>query len=54
MEATRPRRTRDRARQQWYASQRRWRIARFMGVVAVVRSSVKPAATALQQTGKAG
>jgi hypothetical protein len=31
MDATRPRRTRDRARQQWYAGQRRRRFARFMG-----------------------
>jgi hypothetical protein len=54
MDATRPRRTRDRARQQWYASRRQWRFARFMGVVAVDPSSVKPSETALQQTGKAG
>ena len=53
MDATRPRRTRDRARQQWYASRRQWRFARFMGV-AVDPSSVQPARTALQQTGKAG
>ena len=33
MDATRPRRTRDRARQQWYAGQRQRRFARFMGVV---------------------
>jgi hypothetical protein len=33
MDATRPRRTRDQARQQWYASQRQRRFARFMGVV---------------------
>ena len=33
MDATRPRRTRDRTRQQWYASQRQRRFARFMGVV---------------------
>jgi hypothetical protein len=32
MDATRPRRTRDRARQQWYAGQRQRRFARFMGV----------------------
>jgi hypothetical protein len=33
MDATRSRRTRDRARQQWYASHRQRRFARFMGVV---------------------
>ena len=33
MDATRPRRTRDRARQQWYAGQRQRRFARFMGLV---------------------
>jgi hypothetical protein len=54
MDATRPRRTRDRARHQWYASQRRWRFARFMGAVADVRTSVKPSETALRQTAKAG
>ena len=31
MDATRPRRTRDPARQKWYASCRQWRFARFMG-----------------------
>ncbi len=34
MDGTRPRRTKDRARQQWYAGQRRRRFARFMGVIA--------------------
>jgi hypothetical protein len=33
MDATRPRRTRDRARRRWYAGQRQRRFARFMGVV---------------------
>jgi hypothetical protein len=33
MDATRPRRTRGRARQQWYAGQRQRRFARFMGAV---------------------
>jgi hypothetical protein len=33
MDATRPRRTRDRARQQWYAGQRQRRFARSMGAV---------------------
>ena len=31
MDATRSRRTRDRARQQWYARQRQRRFARFLG-----------------------
>ena len=31
MDATRARRTRDRARQQWYARHRQWRFARFLG-----------------------
>jgi len=31
MDATRPRRTRDRARQAWYAGQRQWRFARRLG-----------------------
>jgi hypothetical protein len=31
MDATRGRRTRDRARQQWYARERRRRFARFLG-----------------------
>ena len=31
MDATRTRRTRDRARQAWYASHRQRRFARFMG-----------------------
>jgi hypothetical protein len=54
MDATRLRRTRDRARQQWYAGQRQWRFARFMGVVAVVGTPVKPSVIALQQEGKTG
>ena len=33
MDATRRRRTRDRARQQWCAHERRRRFARFMGFV---------------------
>jgi hypothetical protein len=33
MDATRRRRTRDRARQQWYARERQRRFARFMGFV---------------------
>ena len=33
MDATRPRRTRDRARQQWYSSHRQRRFARLMGVI---------------------
>ena len=31
MDATRFRRTRDTARQRWYASSRCWRLARFLG-----------------------
>jgi hypothetical protein len=31
MDATRTRRTRDRARQAWYARHRQWRFARFLG-----------------------
>ena len=31
MDATRPRRTRDRARQRWYARYRQQRFARFLG-----------------------
>ena len=31
MDATRPRRTRDRARQKWYARHRQQRFARFLG-----------------------
>jgi hypothetical protein len=31
MDATRPRRTRDRARQKWYARYRQQRFARFLG-----------------------
>jgi hypothetical protein len=33
MDATRPRRTRDRARQAWYARHRQWRFARFLGLL---------------------
>ena len=54
MDATRPRRTRDRARQRWYAGQRQRRFARFMGVVAVCGTPAKPTVIALQQVGKAG
>jgi hypothetical protein len=35
MDATRRRRTRDRARQQWYARQRQRRFARFLGFAPV-------------------
>jgi hypothetical protein len=34
MDATRTRRTRDQARQRWYASQRQRRFARFLGFAA--------------------
>ena len=54
MDATRPRRTRDCARQQWYAGQRQRRFARFMGAVAVFGTPVKPTVIALQPEGKAG
>jgi hypothetical protein len=33
MDATRARRTRDRARQGWYARHRQWRFARYLGFV---------------------
>ena len=33
MDATRARRTRDRARQAWYARHRQWRFARYLGVL---------------------
>jgi hypothetical protein len=33
MDATRTRRTRDGARQAWYACHRQWRFARFLGFV---------------------
>ena len=56
MDATRPRRTRDRARQQWYAGQRQRRFARFMGVDPP-RSDDETrrdgVLAALQQTGRA-
>ena len=56
MDATRPRRTRDRARQQWYAGQRQRRFARFMGVDPP-RSDEETrrdgVLAALQQTGRA-
>ena len=56
MDATRPRRTRDRARQLWYVGQRQRRFARFMGVIPphsddeTRRDGVL---AALQQTGRA-
>jgi hypothetical protein len=42
MDATRPRRTRDRARQQWYARQRQWRFTRFLGVADPARAPTAP------------
>ena len=36
MDATRPRRTRDDARQRWYALQRCRRLARFLGFLTAV------------------
>jgi hypothetical protein len=50
MDATRPRRTRDGARQQWYASQRQRRFARFMGVADPARAPMVPRMTAPQHT----
>jgi hypothetical protein len=48
MDATRPRRTRDRARQQWYASQRQRRFARFMGIADPARAPMAPRMTTPQ------
>ena len=42
MDATRARRTRDRARQAWYARQRQWRFARFLGFGDNVRPQARP------------
>ena len=39
MNATRVRRTRDRARQVWYARHRLWRFARFLGFGGVIDMS---------------
>ena len=36
MDATRRRRTRDRARQQWYARERQRRFARFLGFASAI------------------
>ncbi len=36
VDATRTRRTRDRARQDWYARQRQWRFARFLGFAELI------------------
>ena len=55
MDATRPRRTRDRARQQWYADQRQRRFARFMGVIpprSYDETRRDGLLAALQQTGR--
>jgi hypothetical protein len=38
MDATRARRTRDRARQKWYARYRQQRFARFLGFAQVTRA----------------
>lgn len=40
MDATRARRTRDRARQGWYARYRQWRFARYLGFGEGVESPV--------------
>jgi hypothetical protein len=42
MDATRRRRTRDRARQQWYAHERRRRFARFMGFASGAAEASRP------------
>ena len=44
MDATRRRRTRDRARQQWYARERRRRFARFLGFGDRARPAASPPA----------
>ena len=43
MDATRARRTRDRARQSWYARHRQWRFARFLGFGGGVQAPRNPA-----------
>jgi len=42
MDATRSRRTRDRARQHWYAEFRSFRFARHLGFIRPDRASEKP------------
>src|SRR3954471_24840288 len=44
MDGTRRRRTRDRARQQWYARERRRRFARFLGFGDPARPAASPPA----------
>lgn len=44
MDGTRRRRTRDRARQQWYARERRRRFARFLGFGDRARPAASPPA----------
>jgi hypothetical protein len=51
MDATRKRRTSDRARQLWYASHRQRRFARFMGVVTPARAPTATRVTAPQHAG---
>jgi hypothetical protein len=43
MDATRTRRTRDRARQAWYARYRQWRFARYLGFVSYPASTASAA-----------
>jgi hypothetical protein len=43
MDATRARRTRDRARQGWYARHRQWRFARYLGFVVGPEAPFTPA-----------
>jgi hypothetical protein len=42
MDATRARRTRDRARQKWYARYRQLRFARFLGFAQEVSATTNP------------
>jgi hypothetical protein len=49
MDATRARRTRDQARQAWYARHRQWRFARFLGFL----TSSGPATEQMSSSGPA-
>jgi len=50
MDATRARRTRDRARQSWYARHRQWRFARFLGFVDAANDVCRAALCSLRLT----
>ena len=52
MDATRRRRTRDRARQQWYARERRRRFARFLGFGDRARPAASPPAAGAGRAGR--